>query len=163
MNKCYMNHPPVAVNCEGSLFGGNGYVPARKADWYIDLNPRKDVHAHRLYDTNDGGKYTNFPIPNMGVPNLKKLHKLVDAIVDALEQGKDVHVGCIGGHGRTGLVLACVVKRLEKRDDAIHWLRQYYCPKAVESEAQVQFLHDHFGITKIEPRYASQRNWIGDL
>lgn len=161
--KCYASHPPVPVTCEGRLFGGNGYAPTQKADWYVDLNPRTDVQAHKLYNTKDGGHYTNFPIRNMSVPNLKKLHNLVDGIVSALEQGKSVHVGCIGGHGRTGLVLAVVVKRLEGTLDAVAWLRENYCIKAVESQSQIDYLFDNFGITKVAPRYASKPNWIGDL
>ena len=32
--------------------------------------------------------------------------------------------------------------------DAITYVRTHYCPKAVESTAQIDFLHKHFGIKK---------------
>lgn len=165
MNKCYHAHPPVPLSdyVKGKLYGGNGYAPCQKADWYVDLNPRKDVQPHRTYETKDGGEYINFPIPNMGVPNLRKLHKLVDSIVERLEAGQDVHVGCIGGHGRTGLVLAVVVKRITGNLDSITWLRDNYCIKAVESSEQVVYLQLNFGIKSAKPRYANKPNWIGDL
>lgn len=163
--KCYHTHPAINLpEVEGTLYGGNGYAPVKKADWYIDLNPRNDVTPHQLYDTKDGGKYTNFPIPNMGVPNIKKLRNLVQSICEALEKGTDVHIGCIGGHGRTGLVLAAVVRRITGNLDSIDWVRNNYCVKAVESQKQVEYLERHFGIKPVKPRYDSSPSWvIGDL
>ncbi|MGI4991056.1 protein-tyrosine phosphatase family protein (plasmid) [Halobacteriovorax sp. GFR7] len=163
--KCYHTHPKVPLDAavKGELYGGNGFAPCHKADLYVDLNPRQGIQAHRTYDTKDGGKYINFPIPNMGVPNLKKLHKLVDTLVTALEAGEVVHVGCIGGHGRTGLVLAVLVKKLTGNVNAVHWLRDNYCNRAVESAQQIDYLYDHFGISKVNPVYGNRVNWIGEL
>ena len=64
---------------------------------------------------------------------------------------KRVHVGCIGGHGRTGLVLSALVAQMTGMPDPISYVRKHYCTKAVESTEQVTFLTKHFGAAKVEP------------
>ena len=77
--------------------------------------------------------------------------KLVDWTLEQIKKGAKVHAGCIGGHGRTGMFFAALVARLTGRKDAIEYVRQNYCKKAVESEAQIKFLMDHFGCDKAKP------------
>ena len=61
-------------------------------------------------------------------------------IVDAFEraqQGARVEVGCLGGIGRTGTVLACMaVLAGVPGEDAVSWVREHYRPEAVETTAQ---------------------------
>jgi hypothetical protein len=68
-----------------------------------------------------------------------------------LHDGKSIHVGCIGGHGRTGTVLTAIMAELTEKTDAIQWVRAHYCKKAVESEEQVDFLVKHYGVTTAKP------------
>jgi hypothetical protein len=89
----------------------------------------------------------DYPIRDMGVPtDPKDFKKLIDWLRNQLQDGKKVHVGCIGGHGRTGMVLAALVSvMLPDEADAIGYVRKNYCDHAVESSEQVQFLNKHFG------------------
>ena len=67
-----------------------------------------------------------------------------DAIIEAYGracEGWRVETGCIGGHGRTGTVLACwsVLAGLTPVD-AMAYVWENYCKEAIESKAQVRFI-----------------------
>lgn len=59
-------------------------------------------------------------------------------IRQTLVSGKKVGFGCQAGHGRTGWVLAKLIKSIEKcsGDEAVRRTRKRYCQKCVESEVQ---------------------------
>jgi len=59
------------------------------------------------------------------------------------ENGLDVVVFCVGGHGRTGTAIAAmmIVSLNFTVKEAVGWLRKNYCKKAVESKAQVEYLY----------------------
>lgn len=62
------------------------------------------------------------------------------AIINAFKHAKEkkvVEVGCLGGHGRTGTVLACmgVLSGLSP-SEAVSFVRKNYCSKAVETVIQ---------------------------
>ena len=56
-------------------------------------------------------------------------------------RGDVVEVGCVGGLGRTGTVLACMaVLAGEPPDSAVDWVRREYKAAAVETSAQEQWV-----------------------
>lgn len=100
---------------------------------YTGLNLRE------LYQ-NENMKVVHFPIPDFGVPPLQELVELIDQI---LEIGSDPHnrilIHCRAGRGRTGMVLACLVRKANGGSgiDAIDWVRRII-PGAVETEGQAR-------------------------
>src|SRR2546423_625210 len=51
--------------------------------------------------------------------------------------GRGVEVGCVAGHGRPGTALACMaVLAGVPADEAVDWIRDHYCVKAVEPPYQ---------------------------
>lgn len=71
-------------------------------------------------------------------------HSIVDAYQKA-QEGLWVEVGCIGGHGRTGTVLACMaVLAGVKPSNAVKWVKKNYCSHAVESTIQEWYV-EFFG------------------
>lgn len=68
----------------------------------------------------------------------------VAAIVDAYERaraGRRVEVGCGGGAGRTGTVIACMaVLAGHPAGDAVHWAREHYRRRAVETPGQKRWV-----------------------
>lgn len=83
--------------------------------------------------------------------NPKNFKQLVGWVAERLQEGDKVFCGCIGGHGRTGLFLAALVAHMTGEKDAIQYVRDNYCQKAVESETQVKFLGKHFGVKARDP------------
>jgi Swiss Army Knife protein, DSP-PTPase phosphatase domain len=52
-------------------------------------------------------------------------------------RGERVEVACVGGHGRTGTVLACMaVLAGVPGPEAVEWVRAHYCRRAVQEPAQ---------------------------
>jgi len=56
--------------------------------------------------------------------------------------GEQVEVGCLGGLGRTGTVLACMATLAGvPAEDAVAWVRAHYDEKAVETSDQEAWVH----------------------
>ena len=65
----------------------------------------------------------------------------IAAAFDRARRGELVEVGCLGGRGRTGTVLACMaVLAGVPRDEAVPWIRQAYRREAVETPAQEEWV-----------------------
>jgi hypothetical protein len=148
--RCYKSHPALSIGT-GTLIGGScGFPVAKEAfafigfDWNMHI-PEYDyandeVAAHRPH-------VIHHKITDMQAPaNATEFKKLVQWTAAQLLAGETIHCGCIGGHGRTGTFICAVVKEALGIEDAINWVRENYCKKAVESGVQVEFLKKHFGI-----------------
>lgn len=87
---------------------------------------------------------TTIAWPDFGTIHPGQLAALTDQVVDYLRAGKSVEIGCLGGHGRTGTVLAAILGRAEslEADAAIAAARERYCRHAVETAAQAQLVAD---------------------
>lgn len=80
--------------------------------------------------------------PDFGVPGDPALAvTALRSLLDRSRAGKRVEVGCLGGHGRTGTALACLaVLAGYPAADAVAWIRAEYCPQAVETAEQEEFI-----------------------
>lgn len=155
--KCWETHPVLSLGM-GQLIGGSAYFPPEGVEVSIALE--RGAFERGPFPWNGGHKVC-FPIVDQGVPESSaEFVKMVDWVCKRLQAGAKIHVGCIGGHGRTGLVFAGIAKVLMEQQDAITWVRQHYCPRAVESQRQVDFLARIFGITKAEPRHMHSQSTI---
>ena len=114
-----------------------------------------------LDDAINGG-LPAFPIPTFALPAAAADFGLPadsDAAAGAIEDafararaGRLVEVGCLGGRGRTGTVLACMaVLSGVSGTDAVAWVRRAYHPRAVETPEQERwvrwFAEHHAGAT----------------
>lgn len=88
-----------------------------------------------------------FPIDGMGCPEKSgPWEAALFEIISHMEQGKTVIVFCVGGHGRTGLALACLLRILEPNiEDSVSEIRRRYCPRAIESPTQEEFVRTFRG------------------
>ncbi|MBS7812367.1 protein-tyrosine phosphatase family protein [Roseococcus pinisoli] len=142
---CYEDHPPLTFPDGRKIWGGSCTHPVIKdADVYIGLDSGMKATNRSL--PWEPGDEVYFPIQDMQIPiNLSSFTKMVDWTYAQLQAGRKVHVGCIGGHGRTGMLLAALAGRCYKIDDPIAFVRKNYCKKAVETTGQIEFLVKHFG------------------
>ncbi len=148
--RCYHKHPPLKLpGTELVIYGGSCSSPAvSDADVYIGFDSSM-TFTGRNYPWREGTEFL-FKIRDMDVPlNPAEFKKLVSWTKGQLEAGKKVHCGCIGGHGRTGTFLAALCSEFGEKD-AIKYVRENYCYKAVESQVQVKFLQEHFGVKAAE-------------
>jgi hypothetical protein len=148
---CYESHKPMPLPGGFFINGGSCIHPAvLDADIYVGLDggfaPSSKAYPWLAKPTVEFlYKISDYTAPK---DNVSFAH-LIAYLVEQIKAGKKVHVGCIGGHGRTGTVLAAVYATMGDDKDAITYVRANYCKKAVESESQINFLAKHFGIKKV--------------
>jgi hypothetical protein len=151
---CYETHPVLALG-KGKVYGGSCSSPMTStADVYIGLDSymtKQKIQYPWNKEISGGPEEVQFKITDGKAPtDPSNFIAMIDWLAAKLKQGKTVHVGCIGGHGRTGMVLAALAKVILNEEDAITWVRENYCKKVVETREQVDFLNQHFGIKKVE-------------
>ena len=150
--RCYESHPTLKVG-KGKLTGGSASHPVTKtANVYVALQSGSTCgYSSDPWDEQNVVE-VHYSIPDMGIPsNLPRFKKLVTWLCNQLQEGKHVHIGCIGGHGRTGTLISAIVAEGAGKKDAIQYVRKHYCKKAVESKEQVKFLMKHYGCSTAEP------------
>lgn len=110
-------------------------------DHFVDLTQSRDrlepyaPAAHRQAESRGlSVKHDSRPIRDMDVPrSTEQMAATLDAIDDAMENGRTVYVHCLGGIGRTGTVVGCWLVRHGHTGEAAlrqvaEWFRQM--PKA---------------------------------
>lgn len=151
--RCYYSHPPLELKIsEGGtkfVYGGSCSSPIHDdAHIYVGLDWGMKEHSQRFPWVL--GAAIHYEITDNQPPkNADEFRELVDWLADEIRAGKKVHIGCIGGHGRTGLVLSALVSVLTDEQDQIMYVRKNYCKKAVESKSQVDFLVKHYGCKEV--------------
>jgi protein-tyrosine phosphatase len=97
-------------------------------------------HGWRSAATTGDAEFIDWP--DFGVIDADFARSLAQAIAAELEQGETVEIGCLGGHGRTGTLLAIVIGVAESlsAEDALSEARRRYCLHAVETPAQEQLI-----------------------
>jgi hypothetical protein len=157
--KCTYLHPPLPLQIDGQeilVYGSNCGDPlVEDADVYVSLD--QSIAAvfpwEQPWANKEGREHIRLPIPDMSVPeDDNEFISCLSYVLDKLEEGKVVHVGCIAGHGRTGTFLSALTqltmrKQLEADNiSAIDYVRDNYCAKAVESFSQILYLNHLFGV-----------------
>ena len=149
--RCYHTHPPLPLGDGLVIHGGSCSTPLpTDSDVYIgfDLGMR---FTNRHYPWSEGIE-VRFKVTDMHAPgDPAEFKKLVTWTIEQIKAGKNVHAGCIGGHGRTGTFFAAIVAEMMGEKDAIEYVRKNYCKKAVESKAQIEFLVKHYGTKTAKP------------
>lgn len=115
------------------------------ASKYDRPTPDFALYADPIWVTKSRNEFINWP--DFGVPRFQNL--AYEQILGAYSIAKkfNVEIGCIGGHGRTGTILACmtVIDKNIDATQAIDFVRSTYCHHAIETSSQesfVEFFHD---------------------
>lgn len=157
---CIRPHPALPIG-KYVIFGGMAAKPiVEDADIYVSLHKgassglATDVWSGGICDPAvdlwpDGKTIEiSFPIVDWSIPDDdKKFKQLVTFLGHQLTKGLKIHVGCVGGHGRTGMVLTAIYAQMTGDKDAIQYVREHYCGHAVETKSQVKFLMEHYGVS----------------
>lgn len=85
--------------------------------------------------------------PDRGIIATKDLAVLLALIEKHRNRKGVIEIGCVGGHGRTGTMLAelCVWFGKMTPSEAINHVRTTYCKKAIESYQQESALYSWAG------------------
>lgn len=149
---CFNSHPALKLGGDLIIYGGSCINPViTSADVYIGFDYAMTFTKRRF--PWEVGHEIRFKITDRDIPtNFEDFNKLVEWTIAMIMNGQKVHAGCIGGHGRTGLFFSALVKVMLDQEDATTYVRENYCKKAVESQKQVDWLYDKYGIQKVKPR-----------
>lgn len=150
--RCADTHPPLKIKTSKGdrfIYGGSCLLSSpRNYDIFIGLDSLMKV-TDKTFPWTEGVQFL-YAIQDMGVPkNIKSFYKLLGFLKVVVLSNKKVFVGCIGGHGRTGLVLSALVAEMTGKSDAITYVRKNYCKKAVETAKQINWLVKHFGVQEV--------------
>lgn len=131
---------------KAQIFGGpfRHYVPRNRR--LVGVKMAAEVsHPHDI----------NIPTRDFSVPDLKDMHIGVQQALQAILDGNDIYVGCMGGTGRTGLFMGCLaavmfdfagpVAELESvfgMSDPVKYVRKHYRPHAIETDEQEIFVRN---------------------
>lgn len=152
--RCYETHPAFEIAPGVDVYGGSCLNPAWKADVYVGFDRGMRLDARSM--PWNGPSQVLYEIIDRKAPKSKTEFKsLLKWLEKVLADGKTLHMGCIGGHGRTGTVLAALRYTMTGDKGSMHAVRENYCKKAIETAEQVKFLQDMFGLDPVEPRYGS--------
>ncbi|UYD21540.1 thymidylate synthase [Vibrio phage 29Fa.3] len=92
----------------------------------------------------------SFPIEDFSAPRAQDLNQFLDRLIDDIARRQEtkihpvsVYIGCLGGIGRTGLVIAALLIKLQglSATEAIDLVRRTIHPFAVETYTQVRCLN----------------------
>lgn len=164
ISPCHKNHPEISLG-GGIIRGGSCSYPKADYDIYVGLDQSMTTQypQYPWHHQSDKVEFL-FLITDMAAPSCTiEFQNLLDYLQAQLLLGKRVHIGCIGGHGRTGTVLAALYHQITGDTDAIQWVREHYCDRAVESTAQIDFLVKQYGVSAIDATKTIQHsNWTND-
>lgn len=156
--RCHHSHPVIKLD-KGEIIGGSCRDIRKGYDIYVGLDWEMAYHPNGFPWSKPRVELLHYPIPDGGIPgNVPIFKQMVTWLCNQLQEGHKVHIGCIGGHGRTGLLLSAIVAELGISKDAIQWVRANHCKKAVESETQVEFLMTHYAVSKASPSKSYHSN-----
>lgn len=83
--------------------------------------------------------------PDMGTFPINLLYAAVQRTSWYIDQGTEVEIGCIGGHGRTGTFTACLTAYRSPKwhsQDIMDFVWRGYCEKAIETTSQDKLIAD---------------------
>lgn len=155
---CTEKHPPLLFDIEGTvgtIYGSACTAPIVEADLFISLDEHAPVFdwEQPWIENELNQKHIRYFIKDFSVPDeAEDFDACVDVAIAAMAEGKTVHVGCLSGHGRTGMFLSALTHKLigqqlkEENISAIDYVRDNYCAKVVETLEQVLFLHANYDI-----------------
>lgn len=128
---------------KGALFGGpfRAHQPTRRL---FSINMAKEIPNNADF---------RIPTRDFSVPEVEDMEAGLMAALNALQEGNDIYVGCMGGVGRTGLFLGCFAKVLKDCDkaglypvttvyDPVLWVRDNYKSHAIETPEQEAFVRN---------------------
>jgi protein-tyrosine phosphatase len=119
----------------GMVLDATGYT--------TEANPNPPTWGLYLYEKwNPPWPFRYVPWPDFGVPeDPTDADRGILDVFSRASSGESVQVGCHGGFGRTGTVLACLaVLAGVEPDQAVGWVRQHYSTRAVETPMQEEWV-----------------------
>ena len=136
------------------------------------LDKPEGIKGVKLAQEIDAPAAVVLDVPDFGVPTYRALNDPIFKAIRILDEDGVIYVGCMGGIGRTGMFMACLIKTIGflnyRRDraslwgriklyfgyyssnletakmvsDPVEFVREHYLDHAVETKAQEKLVSD---------------------
>ena len=118
---------------------------------------RPDNNFSQLFKENDY-PYIIVNWSDMGVVPLTDFSEIVAWCMTQIKHGEKLDIACVGGHGRTGTLLAGILLLQNyTADEAIDKVRKEHCNRAIETVAQEQLIKQYYNaLTKVRKERADE-------
>lgn len=123
---------------DGTVIHGSSMIDRKDDDPDIP-----DIGAYFASSWQPAGLAYWVPWADYGLPQVsdKTLGIIINDLLKRAKAGERVEIGCMGGHGRTGTMMAIMATLCGVPvDDAQKWVHDNYCKEAIEGEKQVWFI-----------------------
>ncbi|QDP98569.1 hypothetical protein FOE78_04195 [Microlunatus elymi] len=136
-HELHVHHDPVRLP-DGTVITAVSYDPGHPYD--RELPPDFGLYLDQRWQPpwhHDHLAWPDFDVPD----DNEQVRSALESLIKRARAGLRVELGCVGGHGRTGtaLAVAAVLTGLDPAG-AVGWVRTTYCPAAVETPAQEDFV-----------------------
>ena len=114
-----------------------------------ELIPYESILEEQAKTYKVNTSYRRFPIPDHGIPSVKAMTAILEAMDEAINRGACIYVHCWGGVGRTGMVVGCyLVRHGSTNQQALAQVNMLYktrppkpfFPRSPETEEQIKFV-----------------------
>lgn len=144
------------------LYPSSQFTRTGKAD--EPPEPDVSVMLYSGWKPNKIALYVDWP--DYGLPSVPwtELKWLINEMYKKAKKGQYVEFGCMGGHGRTGTLLGCMLvqKHNMTAENAIKWVHKNYCTQAIEGEQQEWFIDYYRSMIKgieVPPQPVKKTNY----
>jgi hypothetical protein len=103
----------------------------------------------------------NMPMADFSVPTKGQVDIALTLAIDCILTGKPLYVGCMGGRGRTGLMLALIAKAFQVKSP-VPYVRKHYFSHAVETPEQYKWV-TRYRVPKAIRRRIHAASWLSYL
>ena len=86
----------------------------------------------------EGIESLHFPIPDLTTPAAADVSRLVDGLLERLQDRQRIAIHCNAGTGRTGVIAGCIVTRIRacSGDEALDYVKQHMHVDLTTSQAR---------------------------
>lgn len=131
-------------NYRGMVYGGpyRQYTPGQRR--LVGVKMAEEIDA--VHDI-------SIPTKDFSVPRVNDMQMGLIEAFQCIYEGNDIYVGCMGGIGRTGLFIGCMLKALhdfepsdclegESKFDPVTMTRALYAGHAIETDEQMAYVRE---------------------
>lgn len=137
-NQCHTGFYEIYPN----LFMGAKMDVTRDLCNKVDVLIPLDSLDAKIWEFGYNGDILYIPTADFGtLPKAIEL-TMIDKVLDLLREGKKIAIFCLGGHGRTGYFVGCILAELGIKDP-IKLMWDEYCKSAVESLVQLEAISEY--------------------
>ncbi|MBF0555666.1 MAG: hypothetical protein HQK96_14140 [Nitrospirae bacterium] len=146
---CHIDREEDPLNVLPNVIAGSYYSVEKMITVHdVDILVPLDTLPSEVDEWGFRGEVIHRFIEDRGALPIEELQEFIETLLMHINDNKKIGIFCIGGHGRTGYVLSCLIARMGHTDSVIDHVRKIYCHKAVESQEQEDSIAEYISLLR---------------